>query len=112
MHLTVYNTLTTEVRETQIVPQEGWGGEGILGCKLSMGNIFTIPCPALMKNEKPVSKLRSMFGDFNIFGASNQSPITHRNNSTQDIELGQIEPKTDDQSKQPALPSILTIFIQ
>jgi hypothetical protein len=112
MHLSVYNTLSTEVRDTQIVPQEGWGGEGILGCRLSMGEGFTIPCPTFMRSEKPMSKLRSMFGDFNILGTPNVSTIAHPKSSIQDIELGQIDPKADDNSKQPNSPSILTIFIQ
>lgn len=66
MHLVVYNTLSTKTRETHIKPSKGWGGEGILGCKLSMGDEFSIPCPASMKGEKPKSKILSMFTNLKI----------------------------------------------
>ena len=49
MHLAVYNTISQQIRNTVIVPSRSWGGSGVLGCKLSMGDEFTIPIPSSMK---------------------------------------------------------------
>lgn len=66
MHLSVYNTDTLMMRETTMVPSKSWGGKGILGCKLSMGDEYAIPAPKSM-TKKSGSTLKSLFG---------QAPLT------------------------------------
>ncbi|KAG0029292.1 Golgi reassembly-stacking protein 2 [Podila clonocystis] len=44
LRLHVYNTETDHVREIVIVPHEGWGGEGLLGCDVGYGTI-SLPYP-------------------------------------------------------------------
>ena len=65
MNLIVYNTDTERMRETSIVSSKSWGGKGILGCKLSMGDEFKIPVPEYMK-EKKASSIKSLFGQPSI----------------------------------------------
>ncbi|KAG0034408.1 hypothetical protein BGZ81_004889 [Podila clonocystis] len=43
LRLHVYNTETDHVREIVIVPHEGWGGEGLLGCDVGYGYLHRLP---------------------------------------------------------------------
>ncbi|KAG0346638.1 Golgi reassembly-stacking protein 2 [Podila humilis] len=43
LRLHVYNTDTDHVREIIIVPHEGWGGEGLLGCGVGYGYLHRLP---------------------------------------------------------------------
>lgn len=38
----VYSTATSRVRNVELRPQEGWGGEGVLGCELATGLLHKI----------------------------------------------------------------------
>lgn len=41
--LTVYNTDTESIREVRVIPQRGWGGEGLLGFATGTGVLHRIP---------------------------------------------------------------------
>ena len=41
--LYVYNTAFDVVREVKITPNQGWGGEGLLGCELGYGVVHRLP---------------------------------------------------------------------
>jgi hypothetical protein len=53
VRLYVYNAATELVRETSIVPDEAWGGEGILGCSLGAGYLHQLP-PSRLRANRPM----------------------------------------------------------
>jgi hypothetical protein len=77
LHIFVYNVLTRETRETFIIPTRAWGGQGILGCKLSFGEDFTIPLtPAQKKEVAESSGIGKFIGRFSI--SKSKSKLLHR----------------------------------
>lgn len=51
LKLFVYNFLSDSCREVTIIPKEGWGGEGLLGCGIGYGYLHRIP-------SRPVDELK------------------------------------------------------
>lgn len=49
--LYVYNAATEAVREASIVPNDQWGGEGLLGCALGAGYLHSLPKSRLRANR-------------------------------------------------------------
>ncbi|KAF9359572.1 hypothetical protein BGX26_012016 [Mortierella sp. AD094] len=50
--LHVYNVDTDEVREVVIVPNEEWGGEGLLGCDVGYGYLHRLPKDPIRHQDK------------------------------------------------------------
>ena len=62
MKVGVYNVLTQETRNVSIAPNTKWGGKGLLGCQLSMGDEYTIPVPkSMLPPEEKKSGLKGLF---------------------------------------------------
>jgi len=94
MHISVYNIHSQIMRETTIVPSKSWGGKGLLGCKLSMGDEYTIPVSKSMKQSKE-STLKSLFGKASLSKSKSAYDVRRiawkgKEESKDDVELSAI----------------------
>ncbi|KAG8468376.1 hypothetical protein KFE25_013459 [Diacronema lutheri] len=68
VRLYVYNAATESVRECTIVPDNGWGGEGVLGCALGAGYLHSLPQSRLRVSRRVIP----------IGGGADAEPATDR----------------------------------
>ncbi|KAI5291759.1 hypothetical protein KEM54_000551 [Ascosphaera aggregata] len=64
--LWVYNSEFDVVREVQLVPRRGWGGEGILGAELGMGVLHRLPAGLGEEVQEPGEALFESKGDDDV----------------------------------------------
>ncbi|KAF9410689.1 Golgi reassembly-stacking protein 2 [Podila epigama] len=80
LRLHVYNTQTDHVREIVIVPHEGWGGEGLLGCDVGYGYLHRLPREgSTLPHEAPAPRTMSLpypeAQEHSFDGPSNRSTL-------------------------------------
>jgi hypothetical protein len=75
--LHVYNVDQEKVREVNLTPKKGWGGNGLLGCDVSFGYFNKIPL-----REKDKERIRAKQGMRGVFGKltgdKNDEEVTFR----------------------------------